>query len=100
MPYLEKEAEKRMLAGKKVDPSPNSDQGLLVKRGTELPVSTNSDGPGNDQHHPRNRAGKAAQHAAKLAGVGATAIYESEPLIVISGAQGSGVSYLSQGHQK
>lgn len=54
MPFLEAEAKERMLAGKRAEPDP----------------STNSDQGSATQHPSNHHAGKAAQHAAKLAGVG------------------------------
>ncbi len=68
MPFLEAEAKERQLS--------------TLKRGSDLPVSTNSDQRGDPAQRPPNpgNAGKAAQHAASLAGVGATAIYDAKRL--------------------
>jgi hypothetical protein len=56
MPWLSQEAEKRMLAGKQLDPGPNSAQGLEFS----------------------GRPGKAAVQVAHLAGVSASMIYDAE----------------------
>lgn len=60
MPWLTREAKSRMLAGKKIDPSPNPEQGPVRPMG--------------------DRPGKAAEHAARLAGVGKSIIYDAKKL--------------------
>lgn len=57
MPWLSQDAEKRMLAGKRIDPAPTSEQGL-----------------------PATQPGSAADHAARLSGVGHSLIYEAQKL--------------------